>query len=162
MQSYIARRLLLSIPTLIIVTLITFFGLRLVVPTRVEDFILSAYGRGEPAEKEALQEKLGLKGSIVSQYSDWVGLKWFTGGPKGVLQGEFGRSFYTGLSVTTEMKRRLPVSFELGLWAQFSAILISVPLGIFSAINRTNGRTTGYVPGPSSSALCRASGSRSS
>jgi len=136
LQSYIARRLLLSIPTLFIVTIITFGGLRLVVPTRVEDFILSAYGRGDPSEKQALREKLGLEGSIVSQYSEWVGLKWFTGGPKGVLQGEFGRSFYTGLSVTTEMKRRAPVSFELGLWGQLSAILISVPLGIFSAINQ--------------------------
>src|SRR3989304_5382103 len=58
------------------------------------------------------------------------------GGGAGIPQGDFGRSLINGRSVADELKRRLPVSFELGLWAQLAAIVISVPTGVWSALKQ--------------------------
>jgi peptide/nickel transport system permease protein len=133
---YILKRFLVAIPTVLLVTVLTFVGLRLFLPTGVVDFILSVYGQNDPALKADLEERLGLSSSIPEQYADWLGLSWFFGGEEGVLQGNLGQSLYTKQPVMTEIKRRLPVTLELGLWGQFMAVAISVPLGIYAAVKQ--------------------------
>ena len=135
MQRYIAERILLTIPTLILVTVITFFGLRSLLPASAVDIILGEYG-SNPELRQKIEEELGLSGSVVGQYGKWIGVAWFWGGPTGILQGELGESLHSGVSVVSELKRRVPVSFELGLWAQITAVLISVPLGVWSALKQ--------------------------
>jgi peptide/nickel transport system permease protein len=49
---------------------------------------------------------------------------------------DLGKSLHNGRSVTSEMRRRVPVSFELGFWGQMTAILWAVPLGVFAAVNQ--------------------------
>jgi peptide/nickel transport system permease protein len=86
--------------------------------------------------REALEKELGISGNLFSQYLDWIGLSWFWGGPQGILQGDLGESLHSGRPVLGELKRRVPVSFELGLWAQLSAIIVSVPLGVWAALKQ--------------------------
>lgn len=136
MQKYIVQRLLLAVPTVVLVSLLTFVGLRAVLPGDVIDLILEDYGGDNPEVRAQLEEQLGLSDGIVTQYAEWAGLTWFWGGEKGILQGDLGKSLHSGRSVTSELKRRVPVSFELGLWGQVSAIIISIPLGVYAAVNQ--------------------------
>jgi peptide/nickel transport system permease protein len=135
-QKYIAQRLILTIPTVIMVTILTFLFLRVFLPADVIDLIIGEYGRNDPALREALEKELGISGNLFSQYLDWIGLSWFWGGPTGILQGDLGESLHSGRPVLGELKRRVPVSFELGLWAQLSAIIVSVPLGVWAALKQ--------------------------
>jgi peptide/nickel transport system permease protein len=136
LQVYILQRLILSVPTLVLVTVLTFVGLRLVLPGDAVDLIVGEAGRDDPAYRAALEERLGLDGSLPEQYARWVGLTWFWGGETGILQGDLGESLHSGRSVTSEMARRVPVSFELGLWAQVTAVVFSVPMGVWAAVKQ--------------------------
>jgi peptide/nickel transport system permease protein len=136
MQKYIAQRLLLSIPTLIMISIVTFLFLRVLLPDDTTSRILVAYGTNDPALREAINEQLGLTGSKVSQYFDWVGVSYFFGGEKGVLEGDLGQSLQSRRPILQELKRRIPISFELGLWGQFAALVTAVPLGVFAAVKQ--------------------------
>ncbi len=118
------------------VTILTFLFLRVFLPSDVIDLIIGEYGRNDPTLRANLEKELGLNGSLLSQYLRWVGVAWFYGGPKGILEGNLGESLHSGRSVLGELKRRVPVSFELGLWAQMSSIVFSVPLGVWAALKQ--------------------------
>jgi peptide/nickel transport system permease protein len=124
------------IPTVILITVFTFLLLRVFLPGSVTDQILLLYGRTDEQLKKELEKQLGIDGSKVTQYFEWAGVAWFWGGEKGVLQGDLGQSLHSRRPIVTELKRRVPVSFELGLWAQLSAIVTSVPLGVWAALKQ--------------------------
>jgi peptide/nickel transport system permease protein len=126
-QRYIIQRLILSIPTILGVSILTFVGLRVVLPSDVIDTIVGEFGRNDPELRKNLEEELGLSASIPKQYLTYMA---------GVLQGDLGESLHNGRSVTSELKRRVPISFELGLWAQVSAIAASVPMGVWAAVKQ--------------------------
>jgi len=130
MSRYVIRRLGLAFITLLLVTLIVFTLLRVIVPLVYADFaslIVGAYGRNDPVLVKQLQHDYGLSGSLVGQYLSWLGH---------IIRGDLGRSLYTGLPVTTELRNRLPVSVELGFIGLVSAIAISVPMGIAAALRQ--------------------------
>jgi peptide/nickel transport system permease protein len=54
----------------------------------------------------------------------------------GALHGDFGRSLWTKQTVASELRRRFPITGELGLMAVLFGVLISVPVGILSAIRQ--------------------------
>jgi len=135
-QKYVIQRLILTIPTIVLVTILTFVGLRVLLPADVIDLIIGEYGRNDPGLRKNLEKELGLSGSLPKQYAVWVGVAWFWGEDKGILEGNLGKSLHSGRSVLSELKRRVPVSFELGVWGQSSAILISVPLGVWAALRQ--------------------------
>jgi len=135
-QKYIAQRLLLTLPTVIMVTILTFLFLRVFLPADVIDLIIGEYGRNDPTLRASLEKELGLSGSLVNQYLEWVGVAWFWGGEKGILQGDLGESLHSGRPVLGELKRRVPVSFELGLWGQMTAVATAVPLGVWAALRQ--------------------------
>jgi peptide/nickel transport system permease protein len=136
MQKYLVQRLLLMIPSIFLITVLTFVILRVLLPGDVVDQILGQFGGDDPALRARIEEDLGLTGNLLDQYAKWTGITWFWGGESGLLQGDMGESLINGRSVTSEMKRRLPVSLELGLWAQATAILISLPTGIWAALRQ--------------------------
>jgi peptide/nickel transport system permease protein len=135
-QRYIAQRLLLAIPTLILVTIFIFLLLRVFLPADVIDLIIGEYGRNDPTLRAALEKELGLTGHLYNQYFNWIGVSWFWGGPTGLLQGNLGESLHSGRPVLGELKKRVPVSFELGIWAQITSIGMSVPLGVIAALRQ--------------------------
>jgi peptide/nickel transport system permease protein len=136
MLKYAFQRILIMIPSLIGVTALTFFGLRLMLPYDVIDKVLQDSVSNDPTVRQQLSEELGLTGSLPEQYLRWLGVEWFWTGEPGVLQGDLGESLLSGRSIVSELKRRVPVSFELGLWAQVTAVVISVPLGVLAALRQ--------------------------
>ncbi|MEX0782561.1 MAG: ABC transporter permease [Dehalococcoidia bacterium] len=125
MQRYIARRLLLMIPTMLGVTFVVFMMVR-AVPGDVTDLLLGDFG-ANPEAKAALQEEYNLDANPVSQYITWMG---------DVVRLDFGRSIISDRTVTSELSNRLPVTFELGIIAIFFSLLIAIPIGILSAVRQ--------------------------
>ncbi len=126
MQQYIARRLLLMIPTLLGLTIIIFMLTRFT-PHDTVDQLVGEIGYQDEALKKDLRDKFGLSNSIPKQYINWLG---------DILTGNFGDSFYTGRSITGELRNRLPVTVELGVIALGFSIVLGIPIGILSAIKQ--------------------------
>ncbi|HEY4684991.1 MAG TPA: ABC transporter permease [Dehalococcoidia bacterium] len=136
MQTYILQRLLLAIPTVILVTILTFLFLRVFLPANVIDQIMGEYARTDLELRAKLEKELGLSSGLPNQYAEWLGVAWFWGGPEGVLQGNLGESLYNGKPIMSELIHRVPVSLELGLWGQFSALALAMPLGVWAALRQ--------------------------
>ncbi|MBK7126724.1 MAG: ABC transporter permease [Dehalococcoidia bacterium] len=126
MQRYIARRLLLMIPTLLGVTFVVFVMVR-AVPGDVIDQILGDFGAGDRETKEALLKEYSLDGNIAVQYVRWLG---------DLATFDFGKSIISNRSVLSELQNRLPVTLELSLLAIFCSLAIALPVGIVSAIRQ--------------------------
>lgn len=135
MQRYALQRVLLTIPTIVLISVITFVGLRVAMPADVIDVILGQYGSDE-AFRLQLEEELGLSASIPEQYARWVGIAWFWGDERGVLQGNLGESLHSGQPIVDELKTRVLVSLEVGLWGQAVGIVFAVPLGVWAALKQ--------------------------
>ena len=143
MQAYLIRRLLLIIVTLFLVSIIVFLMMRLI-PGDVVDMIAVELMRntGGQIDREALVRHLGLDAPIHVQYGRWLGVlptpDWVTGesGYNGIFQGSLGVSLRTEISVAPKILGRIPVTFELGLLAIVVAVLIALPVGIYSAIRQ--------------------------
>jgi len=123
-QKYVARRLLLMIPTLLGITIIVFMMTRLT-PQDTVDILVGEVGYQDLALKEQLRKEFGLTNSIPKQYVTWLGE---------ILTGDFGSSLYSGRPVTEELKNRVPVSVELGALALAFSISLGIPVGILSAV----------------------------
>ncbi len=143
MRTYIMRRVLLIIPTLFLVTIIVFLSVRFV-PGDVIDIMVSEMGVTEDREGAALRlrQQMGLDKPIYVQYGRWVGA---------AFRGDLGESLWSGRSITEEMGAKLPISLELGLMAMITALIISLPIGIYSAIRQDTG---GDYAGRSIAILC--------
>ena len=136
MQAYVIRRLLLVIPALFLVTVIVFFLARLV-PGDVIDMMLAEQGSAVEIDRAAIEHKLGLDVPIFAQYGRWLGVVPHPDtGFSGLLQGDLGKSLWTNRPVLNKIIDRLPVSFEVALIALVTALLISLPIGIYSAIRQ--------------------------
>lgn len=123
MGRYIAKRLLLTIPTLIGVTLIV-YGLIRFIPGDPVTVQLGDTGRASEEDIERIKDTLGLNDPWYEGYGDWV---W------GVARGDFGESLWTGREVRGDILDRLPVTLELAGLAVLFSMLIAVPGGIISA-----------------------------
>ncbi|WP_257110762.1 ABC transporter permease [Pseudomonas ficuserectae] len=124
MLMFILRRLLSSIPTLILVSLFV-FTLQKLLPG---DPVLAMAGEErDPAVMEYLRDKYRLDHPIPLQYLNWVG---------NVLTGDLGTSLRTEQPVTTLLASKLPVTIELAVLALLIALLIGIPTGIISAVRK--------------------------
>ena len=128
MRTYIIRRLLLLIPNLFIVASLVFLLVRLI-PGDVIDAMVSEVGPGTSGamDRAAIERRLGLDVPIHVQYGRWIGQ---------VLQGNLGTSLRGDEPVVEQILPRLPVTFELGVFAVLIGLLISLPIGIYSAIRQ--------------------------
>jgi len=130
MRAYIIRRLLLIIPTLLLVTIIVFLSVRFI-PGSVIDLMVSEMATesalGSELTAATLRQSLGLDVPIHVQYGRWLAA---------AVRGDLGRSLWTDSSITEELFRRLPISLELGILAIITALLIAVPIGVYSAMRQ--------------------------
>ena len=126
MTTYIIRRLLLAIPTILLVMFMTFMMLRLV-PGSLVDTILADRPYSTAEDRANLEEQLGLDEPIPTQFAKY---SW------NVVRGDLGESPWTTTPVTTELRRRLPVTMEFGLMAIVIGLFVSLPIGILSAIRQ--------------------------
>lgn len=131
MGAYLLRRLLISIPVLLGITLIGFIALKsapgdpLLATANPE--VLANLARN-PEILEAERRRLGFDQPIFpNQYVRWLG---------GVVQGDFGYSISTKRSIAYEIGSRLPRTLLLMGTALLFAILIGIPVGVISAVKQ--------------------------
>ena len=139
MRAYIIRRLLLTIPTLFVVTLVIFFGIR-IIPGDLIDIMISEMGTsiGEIGRAD-IEKELGLDVPIFIQYGRWIGVVPNAEGlVNGLLQGDLGNSLWTKSPVSYEITPRWPVTLELGIMGMIISILIAMPIGILSAVRQNS------------------------
>ena len=160
MRSYLIRRLLLTIPTLFILTIIVFLAVRFI-PGDVIDVMVAEmeawHAAGADLDRQALERMLGLDVPVYVQYGRWLGVlptpDWITGEShfRGLLQGTFGESLFGGAFTIEEIIiGRLPVTIELGALSILIGLVIALPVGVYSAIRQDTaadyvGRTVAII-----------------
>lgn len=122
---YTVRRILVSIPVLIGVTLITFLLLHATAGSFVPGLEINPNMR--PEDVARIRHSLGLDQPLYLQY-----IQWFAG----LLHGDFGRSLIDGSPVLSHILERLPNTLELTVIAMLLGLSVSIPLGVFGAIKR--------------------------
>lgn len=123
----ILKRIIGTIPILIIVSFISFSLMNLSSgdPAQV---ILSSQGTVvTPELLEKTRDEMGLNQSFIIQYLNWL---------SDVIHGDFGISYSSGRSVLEEFKEHLPYTITLAGSAMALTLIISIPLGILSAIKK--------------------------
>ena len=142
MSAYVIRRVLLMIPSIFLVTLIVFLLIQLIPGDIVEMMLVDFQYRFQESDLAAMKKQLGIDVPIYEQYIRWMG---------GVLRGDLGTSLWSNRPVITDLLSRLPVSVELGILAIIVALLISLPVGVYSAIRQD---TVGDYVGRTFAILC--------
>jgi peptide/nickel transport system permease protein len=127
-RTYLAKRLLLIVPTLFGVAAVVFLIMR-VIPGDVTLLILGGdqTGRIDPQQLAAMRHQLGLDQPLAVQFGTWL---W------GVLRLDFGTSLWTGQPVIEEVLIRLPLSLEVAILATIVSVLLAIPLGMLAAVRQ--------------------------
>ncbi len=124
MLSFIGRRLLLAVPTLVLVSVFT-FSLQKLLPG---DPVLTLAGEERSPEiLQFLRHKYHLDEPVPVQYARWIG---------GVLHGDLGFSLKTDQPVTELIATKLPVTIELAIFAMLIAFAIGIPAGVVAAVRK--------------------------
>ena len=131
MRAYVIRRLLLMIPTLFIVTIVTFLSVRFIPGDAIDAMAVQLEMMGFVPDREALVKQLGLDVPFYVQYGRWMG---------GILlRGTLGDSLWgSEVAIEDKILARLPVTIELGVMAILIGLVIAVPVGIYSAVRRNS------------------------
>ncbi len=139
MRAYVIRRLLLLIPTLWLVTVAVFLTVRFI-PGNVIDLMVAQMSQsagGQQVNTDVIKHNLGLDVPILTQYGRWIGIVPNEDGKvSGILEGNLGKSLWTNRDVGQDLLTKLPVSLELGLIAMVTALIIALPVGVYSAIRQ--------------------------
>ncbi len=127
MNNYLVKRLLLVVPTLLLVTILVFLLMRLIPGDPAYLRLIGTDGDAEFTQEQLqdLRAQLGTDKPLPEQYVRWV---W------GVVQFDFGLSMVYDTPISDDLKTRLPITLELTVLALVLATVIAVPLGIISAI----------------------------
>ena len=127
MRTYILKRLLLIVPTLLGAATLVFLIMR-VIPGDVALLILGGdSGQIDQRQLIAMRRQLGLDQPLLVQFGTWL---W------GIVQFDFGNSLWTGQPVTQELLIRLPLSLQLALFATIVSVIIAIPLGMLAAVRQ--------------------------
>lgn len=130
MLKYIIRRVLLTIPTLIAVSLVSFFIIQLPPGDYLTSYVAQLRASGDTVdiqEIEALEERYGLNRPFHVQYLRWM---------SGVLRGDFGYSFEWKVPVSSLIWERLLLTFVLSLSTLLFTWLLAIPIGVISAVRQ--------------------------
>ncbi|MBF6600793.1 MAG: ABC transporter permease [Dehalococcoidia bacterium] len=126
MTTYIIRRIMLMIPTILMVTVLVFLIVRLLPGDAVET-IIGQYTPLTQGDRAAVKRELGLDRPWYQQYGTFV---------SGAVRGDFGRSLQSQRPISDDLRDRLPVSFELGALALLIGVAIALPIGVLAAIRQ--------------------------
>ncbi|HLM42198.1 MAG TPA: ABC transporter permease [Microvirga sp.] len=131
MLRYIGRRILIAIPTLVIVSVLV-FALQKLLPG---DPVLTMAGEErDPQVLEYLRERYRLNDPLPVQYLAWI---------SAAVTGNLGISLRTDIPVLELILGKLPVTIELAIMAMIVAFAIGIPAGIISAVKK--GTTVDYA-----------------
>ena len=136
MREYIIRRVLYSIPSIIIVATVVFMVLRLLPGDAALLMVLGGEdAQSDPELYESLRHQMGLDKPIVLQYAEWM---W------NAAHGDFGTSYWTHEPVFQKILDRLPVTMEIGIGAVFIGVVIAIPWGVIAAVRQDH--LADYLP----------------
>ena len=121
MLNFLARRILATIPVLLVVAVLVFLLLRL---TPGDPAAILAGDAANTEQIARIRASLGLDRPILAQFGIWFG---------NMLQGDLGESFYYKTKVATLIGQRLEPTLSLAALTITLAVLIAVPLGILAA-----------------------------
>ncbi|MCD6318933.1 ABC transporter permease [Candidatus Aerophobetes bacterium] len=130
MISYIARRILYMIPTLLVISVISFILIQLPPGDYLTSYIAQLTETGESVDKAtiaSLKKRYGLDKPIYVQYFMWI---------KGVLQGDFGQSFEWNKPVGELIWERLSLTVIISLFSLIFTYIVAIPIGIYSATHQ--------------------------
>src|SRR5229473_2910173 len=124
MRTYILRRLLQIVPTVLMITLVVFVMMRSVPGDPVVSLLGDAY-----TEEDAIKARqtYGLDKPVLVQYVIWLGK---------LVQGDWGTSILSGRPVLSDVMVRLPVTFELIVLSMAVALAIAIPAAIIGALRQ--------------------------
>jgi peptide/nickel transport system permease protein len=121
--SFIIRRVLVTLPVLLGITLLV-FSILYVIPGNPAQILLFGSG-ATPQQIANLDHQLGLNGSFISQYLRYLG---------NLLHGNLGYSYSSQQTVVSEVGSQLPYTIDLSLAALVVALGVGVPLGIVAGV----------------------------
>jgi peptide/nickel transport system permease protein len=125
MRTYLLRRLMVGVSTLVGVSVIVFVVLRILPgDPLVAMFGLEGFAKLAPADRARIMADLGLSDPLPVQYLRWV---------RDVASGSLGRSFFRGDEVSELILHRGPLSAEIGLLSVVISWVCGLPVGLISA-----------------------------
>jgi peptide/nickel transport system permease protein len=123
MAAFIVRRLLQAIIVMLVVALIAFLLFQY-----VGDPVSQMLGQdATPEDRARLRGDLGLDQPFYVQFGHFIG---------NAIQGDFGISLRQGRAVSTLIKERLPATLELAFAAALIAIVVGIPMGVYTALRK--------------------------
>lgn len=126
MGTYLIKRFLLMVLTLVGISIIIFVLLRLM-PGNIVDIMFDSAGFVDPEEKAIIEAELGLDRPIAVQYYDWI---------TGLLVWDLGFSYVSEMPAIDELGPRIPITAKLAGLALFFSVLFGLPLGVISAVRQ--------------------------
>ncbi len=133
MSTYILRRLLIMVPTLIVISMISFFIIQLPPGDYLTVWVAEMQATGDDVSMEVvaqLRKRYGLDQPLRVQYWRWI---------SGVVQGDFGQSFVYRRPVSTLIWERLGLTVAISLLTLVLTWVIALPIGIYSAVRQYTG-----------------------
>ena len=124
MLSYVLKRFLSLLPTLLIVSLVVFLVVYLI-PGGPATAILGMEATAE--ELAALNAELGFDRPFLEQYGSWLG---------GVFRGDWGQSFFLDMSVLDAIGEYFGPTLSLAIYAELISLILAIPMGILAACKR--------------------------
>lgn len=134
MKKYIIRRLLQLLPILLGITLLSFLLMNMGTADVIDVMENNTSGALSEEEKDVLRAELGLDRPILEQYVIWLGK---------IVRGDMGESFVSGQPVSAMFVSKLPATICLTITSILLTVLLSIPLGILSAVKQN--RLTDYI-----------------
>ena len=139
MLTYTIRRLLIMIPTLLVISLVTFSIIKLPPGDFLTNQIAELRSQGDKAALERvefLRKQYGLDKPFIEQYAVWVGIWPAERGFSGLLQGDWGWSFEHDLPVNEVIGDRMLLSFILNFTVVLFTWAVSFPIGVYAATHQ--------------------------
>ncbi len=130
MIKYIAKRLLMLIPVILVTSFLIFWAMSL---TGGDPARQIAGDRATEEEVEAIREEMGFNDPFMVRYGRYI---------KGMVTGDMGKSYVTNKDVFQTFMEKLPNTLMLGGAAVLIAIIVSLPLGIYTAIHQNTWKDT--------------------
>jgi peptide/nickel transport system permease protein len=127
--TYLVKRFLLMLLTLVGMSIIIFVLLR-IMPGNIVDIMFDSAGFVDPAEKANIERELGLDQPIPVQYFNWI---------SGLVRWDLGFSYVSEMPVVDELGPRIPITAKLAVLSLFFSVLFGLPLGVISAVKQDTG-----------------------
>jgi len=137
--TYTLRRLLIMIPTLLVISFVTFSIIKLPPGDFLSNQIAELRSQGDKAALERvefLRKQYGLDKPFLEQYAVWVGLWPTERGFSGLMQGEWGWSFEHDLPVSEVVGDRMLLSFIMNFTVILFTWAVAFPIGAYAATHQ--------------------------